>query len=227
MKIRVVKIAVCVMLALLSIASFIPLGSTIQAASTTSTITLTPSVQATFPYTLTFNIQAQSNAVINQLRLHYIVEKQNFAEVISESWPVFTPGKTVDTQWVWDMRKSALPVGTGLTYWWTASDSSGNTAESDRIPLEFNDTQHVWKSIVEGPVTLYWYNGNNNFADSLMAGRPERSAENRKRGGCRSGRYRPYFYLRFPERPVKFAAFSARLAGWGYLYRVMTLSPSV
>jgi hypothetical protein len=167
-KIRAVSITVCAILALLAIIPFFNLRSYTQAASTTSTITLTPSVQTAFPNTLTFYIQAQSDAVINQLRLHYVVEKQNFAQVISESWPVFTPATSVDTQWVWDMRKSAIPVGTTVNYWWTARDSSGNTAESKHDSFIFDDTQHIWKSIVKGPVTLLWYSGDTKFANSLM-----------------------------------------------------------
>ncbi|MBN1366743.1 MAG: peptidase MA domain-containing protein [Dehalococcoidales bacterium] len=169
MKIHTAGVAVCIIIALLAIAAFIPLRYSSQTAAATSTITLTPSIQSAFPNSITFKIQADSGAVINQLRLHYVVEKQNYAEVVSEGWPVFTPAASVNTQWVWDMRKSPLPVGTTVEYWWTARDDAGHTEESDRYSFAFDDTLHNWKSMVEGPITLFWYDGDNEFADSLMA----------------------------------------------------------
>lgn len=165
MKVRLVRIAVCVVIVLLAILPVYAFHNPIEAASN---ITLMPSVQAAFPNSITFVINAQSSSVINRLRLHYVVERQNFAPVISESWPVFTPAASVDTRWVWDMRKSALPEGTKITYWWTATDANGNTAETEHLAYHFDDTQYDWKSITEGPVTLYWYEGDDNFANALM-----------------------------------------------------------
>ncbi len=165
MKARLFRIAVCVAIILLAVLPFYALHNPAEAASE---ITLIPSVQADFPNSITFHIQALSNSVINKLRLHYVVNRQNFAQVVSESWAVFTPAASVDTQWVWDMRKSALPEGTGITYWWTATDTAGNTAETEHLVFQFDDTKHNWKSITQGPVTLYWYEGNDNFADALM-----------------------------------------------------------
>ena len=160
------KIAVYVILILLVIVPFSSIRNPTQAA--TSNITFTPSVQIAFPNTMTFEVKAQSNNVITQLRLHYIVDRQNFAQVTSEGWPTFSPATSVNTQWVWDMRKSSLPEGTQVEYWWTARDATGNNAESNHATVEFDDTQHQWQSITEGPITLLWYSGNTAFANALM-----------------------------------------------------------
>jgi hypothetical protein len=164
---HLIKIAVYVILTLLVIVPFLPMRDLTQAAA--SNIIFTPSVQMAFPNTITFKVQAQSNAVITQLRLHYIVNRQNFAQVTSESWPVYTPDTSVNTQWVWDMRKSAIPVGTKVNYWWTARDAAGNDAESNHAAIEFDDSQRQWQSIADGPITLLWYSGNTAFANALMA----------------------------------------------------------
>jgi hypothetical protein len=134
-----------------------------------SDITLAGVVQASFPNSLQFKINAQSDSNITDLRLHYKVDKQNYAKVTSEGQPVFQPSKSVSTQWLWDMRKSALPVGASFEYWWTAADSAGKTAETPRNTFTFNDERHKWQSITTEPVTIYWYNGSNSFANSLMA----------------------------------------------------------
>ena len=133
-----------------------------------SVISLSSSVQISFPDAITFNISAQSDEEVMQLRLHYIVEQQNYAEVVSEGWAQFTPAKFVRSQWVWDMRKSGLPPDAVVTYWWTALDAAGKMAQTVPATITFADTRFNWRSISRGLVTLYWYSGNEAFAESLM-----------------------------------------------------------
>ena len=90
-----------------------------------SGITLSSSVSYTFPTLMTFDISARSDVEIIDLRLHYVVDRQNYASVVSESWIDFNPATSVDTQWVWDMRKASLPPGSQVEYWWTAADAVG------------------------------------------------------------------------------------------------------
>jgi hypothetical protein len=131
-------------------------------------ITINSSVQYSFPVSITFNVQAQSDAKITQLRLHYVVDRQNYAGVVSEGWASFTPATSVSTQWVWDMRRSGLPPGAQVEYWWTAQDAAGKTAQTNRQTLSFDDNKHTWQSITNDPVTILWYNGDKNFAGALM-----------------------------------------------------------
>jgi hypothetical protein len=133
-------------------------------------ISLSSSVQISYPSSINFKISAQSNTDITSLRLHYIVAYQNYANVISEGWAQFTSAKSVDTQWLWDMRRTgSLPPGTKIDYWWTALDTAGSTSETDHTSITFDDNTHTWKTMTSGPVILLWYNGNQDFANSLMA----------------------------------------------------------
>ena len=132
-------------------------------------ITLTSSVQYDFPTSMTFDVTARSDADVVDVRLHYVVGRQNYAAVVSEGWVQFNPSTRVETQWVWDMRKGSLPPGTKVEYWWTAADAAGNTAQTERAAVSFDDNRYDWQSITESPVTLYWYRGNRDFADALMA----------------------------------------------------------
>ena len=131
-------------------------------------ISLGNSVSTTFPVSMTFKASASSSANIVSMRLHYKVDRQNFATVVSEGWPQFTPATSVSTQWVWDMRKSGLPPGAKVEYWWTADDASGQTFQGSPSTVVFNDDRHNWQSITKGRVTLEWYSGNSAFADALM-----------------------------------------------------------
>jgi hypothetical protein len=137
--------------------------------SAASGISLNSSVQVSFPASITFQVKAQSDSNITSLRLHYIVDHQEYASVTSEGWAQFTPAKSVNTQWFWDMRQTgSLPPGTEVEYWWTARDAAGNASETGRASVSFDDNSHNWQSITNGPVTLLWYNGSQSFANSLI-----------------------------------------------------------
>jgi hypothetical protein len=161
---RIRKFLASVLLAL----AIVPLAAAHLPAHAASDITLGSSVQISFPTSMTFQVQAQSQANIVKLRLHYTVERQNYASVVSEGWPQFSPAKSVATQWLWDMRKSSLPPGAQVVYWWTAEDAAGQTAQTSPATVSFDDDRYHWQSIVADPVTLLWYNGDSAFANALM-----------------------------------------------------------
>ena len=83
-----------------------------------------------FPGGITFSVKAQSSDTINRIRLLYQVERWNYADVISEAWPVFSPSSEVEAQWIWDMRKANLPPGGKVLYWWTIEDDAGHVYTS-------------------------------------------------------------------------------------------------
>jgi len=161
-----VKMLACALAVLVIVPFAMPSHSM---ASPASPINLTSSVQVSFPNSITFDVKAQSDANITKLRLHYIVDEQNFAEVVSEGWPQFTPSTSVDTQWVWNMAESGgLPPGAQVQYWWTAQDAAGDTVQTDTSTVSFDDNRYNWQSITSGPITLLWYSGSNQFANALM-----------------------------------------------------------
>jgi len=169
MKCPVVKTTRALILLVLVLLSIIPLAMAPQSSvSAPSGITLQSSVQVTFPTLMTFKVKAQSDVNIVQLRLHYVVDRQNYARVTSEGWAQFNPSTSVDTQWLWDMRKSSLPIGSQVEYWWTAEDATGKSAETSHSTVSFDDSRHSWQSITVEPVTLLWYSGSTSFANKLM-----------------------------------------------------------
>lgn len=154
---------------LLAVLAILPLTTSNSLASPESGISLSSSVQVSFPNSITFSVEASSDVNITNLRLHYIVDDQNYAKVVSEGWPQFTPSTSVDTQWVWSMLESGgLPPGAQVEYWWTAQDAAGNSMQTDTSIVSFDDNRYNWQSITTGPVTLFWYSGNSQFANALM-----------------------------------------------------------
>ncbi len=127
------------------------------------------SAQIYFPSALTFTVNIESRNNIVKVRLHYQVDSMNYAQVTNEAWPVFTPSTKIKAQWVWDMRKAVLPVGTTVAYWWTIEDATGDILTTPAQKIRFDDIRYDWKKITSGQINLFWYQGNQNFADQLMA----------------------------------------------------------
>src|SRR4030043_127373 len=121
-----------------------------------------------FPSALVFKIKAQSQSDITKLRLHYQVDRMNYAQVTSEAWPDFTPSPKVETEWVWDMRKATLLTGAAIRYWWTIEDATGNKLITSPEVIRFDDLQYSWPKLTTGQLSLFWYKGTQSFADALM-----------------------------------------------------------
>jgi hypothetical protein len=101
--------------------------------------------------------------------LHYTVEHDSYAQVISEVYIEFVPDTNVSVQWSWDMRKTGgLPPGSALEYWWTAVDAGGNKVSTTPVKVGFDDNRYSWRRLAEGDVTIYWYEGESSFAQEIM-----------------------------------------------------------
>ncbi len=122
-----------------------------------------------FPSALVFKIEAASQSDITRIRLHYQVDKMNYAQVTSEAWPDFTPSTKVETEWVWDMRKATLLTGAVVRYWWTIEDASGDKLITSPEVIRFEDLRYDWQKLTMGQLSLFWYKGSQSFADELMA----------------------------------------------------------
>ncbi len=122
-----------------------------------------------FPMSITFSATASGSADIVDMRLHHMIERQGFARIVSEIKPSFTASRSVTASWVWDMRMTGgLPPGTSIDYWWTARDADGTERETLPGTLQLQDNRYDWKTLTEGMVTLYWYHGDEDFAQELM-----------------------------------------------------------
>jgi len=126
-------------------------------------------VEIYFPSALVFKVEAASQSDITKIRLHYQVDKMNYAEVTSEAWPDFTPSPEVATEWVCDMRKVGLPAGAKVEYWWTIETKAGDKLVTYSDVIQFDDLRHSWQELNEGQLDLFWYQGSQSFAEELMA----------------------------------------------------------
>ncbi|UCC90427.1 MAG: peptidase MA domain-containing protein [Dehalococcoidia bacterium] len=125
--------------------------------------------QAEFPYRLNFSLSAESDVNITDIRLHYRVDRIGFAQVTSEVYIEFVPTNTVGIDWSLEMVKiGGLPPGSNIDYWWTVKDAKGDRVETAPVVVKLDDTRYPWQSLIEGKVTICWYQGDQSFAQELM-----------------------------------------------------------
>ena len=122
-----------------------------------------------FPESAAFHATITSDSEIQSIVLEYGNEQQTCGEVIAKAFPQFTPGKTVNAEWTWEMRQSgSLPPGAQLWWRWRATDSDGREIVSETKTAAWLDDVHNWKTMNNGDfLRLHWYEGDQIFAIDL------------------------------------------------------------
>jgi hypothetical protein len=122
-----------------------------------------------FPETATFRAAFTSDVEITSIVLEYGNKQQTCGEVIAKAFPQFTPGKTVEAEWTWEMRQSgSLPPGAQLWWRWRVTDASGQETLTEAKTAAWLDNTHNWKALNNGDfLRLHWYEGDQTFAADL------------------------------------------------------------
>jgi hypothetical protein len=122
-----------------------------------------------FPDSLTFSVELQSQAEIQQVTLEYRVQQVTCGEVIAKAFPQFTPGKAVTATWTWEMKQSgSLPPGAKIYWLWQVTDTAGNTITTQEQSITWLDNTHAWQTLSGKNVNLHWYNGTDTFGQELL-----------------------------------------------------------
>lgn len=134
----------------------------------TSTVT-NNQIILNFPESATFRATITSDLEITSVVLEYGNEQQTCGEVIAKAFPQFTPGKTVDVEWTWEMRQSgSLPPGAHLWWRWHILDANGQETLSEIQTATWLDDVHNWQTVNNGDfIRLHWYEGEQAFAADL------------------------------------------------------------
>ncbi len=127
------------------------------------------SASVEFPARLSFSLEVESDVDITDIRLHYRVDRDSFARVTSEVIITFSPAASVAASWSLEMIKAGgMPSGAVVEYWWTVTDAGGHSIETAPLQVQFDDDRYQWRSLIQGDITLYWYQGGESFAQEIM-----------------------------------------------------------
>lgn len=122
-----------------------------------------------FPDSLTFRATIESNTPITYVVLEYGTHELTCGTVVAKAFPQFTPGKTVNVEWTWEMRQSgSLPPGATIWWRWRYTDENGTENVSEQKTLTWLDSRHNWQTVTSGLINLHWYSGNQAFAQELL-----------------------------------------------------------
>ena len=168
---RKLTLALLLSLALLTITSaFASVARRVTSeARRKAAVATTDEIIHNFPESATFRAAFSSEAEITSIVLEYGNEQQTCGEVIAKAFPQFTPGKTVEAEWTWEMRQSgSLPPGAQLWWRWRITDANGQETVTEAKTATWLDDVHDWQTITNGDIVrLHWYEGDQAFAADL------------------------------------------------------------
>ena len=157
------KILLLMLVLVMAVVAFAP----VQAAG--SLKVLSSSADVSFPQSINFKVSAQGDAKITEIRLQYTIDMIGFATIINEAYVPIQSSTTVNAQWSWDLTKiGGLPPGTIIRYQWLLKDANSNSLKTPLTEVKFDDGRYTWQSLVQDKVTIYWYQGNQSFGQTIM-----------------------------------------------------------
>jgi hypothetical protein len=129
---------------------------------------LSSEVEVDFPKSLTFNLAVESSHRVTDIELLYKSRKVLSPSVMVTVQLDFKPGIRVETDWVWDTRKSSLPPGAEIEYSWAIENDAGDRFETETTTLIFDDGRHDWQELEDENIRLLWYERDQSFGRELM-----------------------------------------------------------
>ena len=121
-----------------------------------------------FPEEVVFRLSAHSEAVIEEVTLHYQILPDGVA---AYSRLDFTPGERVQVDYQLKANnppRSYLAPGAQIDYYWEVEDGAGNKLTTDASTFVYEDIRFSWESVSEGDVSVYWYSGSSSSAESAL-----------------------------------------------------------
>ncbi len=141
-------------------------------------------VTFSFPETAAFSAALSSDSNITSVTLEYGNEQQTCGEVIAKAFPQFTPAKSINVEWIWDMRQSgSLPPGASIWWRWRYKDEAGKEFVSETKNAIWLDDLHDWQTITDGILNLHWYGKDKAFAQTMLAAGIEGLRRNKDQAG--------------------------------------------
>jgi len=141
-------------------------------------------IRINFPESATFSATLTSDSEIRSVVLEYGNEQQTCGEVIAKAFPQFTPSRTVDVEWTWDMRQSgSQPPGAQLWWRWRITDANGNETVSETKTATWLDDVHRWQTLSSGQLRVHYYGMDKSFAQTMLDAGLEGMARNARDAG--------------------------------------------
>lgn len=108
-----------------------------------------------YPRNVTFRLETDGD--ISEAALTYEVDKFSCLEAATNV-PVDVSGNSAE--WTWEMVRSGNPPpGTSVSWYWTITDSNGQTTMTEPQTHTFVDGRYDWQTVTDGNLNIHWYEG--------------------------------------------------------------------
>jgi Peptidase MA superfamily len=146
------------------------IGLVIAAVPTTVSAQGTPptiadrGVTNSFPDGMRFDVAAESDSAIEEIKLRYKILPDGTAAIGSAD---FSPAASIVTGVDIGGGSLNLPPGTVVEYHWEATDADGDEARTDTQNYFYDDVRFQWTPIESNGVTIYSYSGSEGDAQEM------------------------------------------------------------
>lgn len=143
------------------------LGTSPASAQTGPTL-VDEGVTNSFPDGMEFRVSVQSTSPIDELRIRYEVLPDGTR---ANAEPEFEPGESFTASFMLEGNAPPLiylPPGTTIVYHWEATDEDGNQAETEEATFVYDDIRFDWTPIESGGVTINYYSGPDEDAQTML-----------------------------------------------------------
>lgn len=123
-----------------------------------------------FPEGITFQFKAgvqPGSTLFKRVELAYRLEGEVATSVRRQNFER-SDQRTLEAEFVIDTRKNYFPPGSRLVYSWLLTDERGEIYETPRQQIIYQDLRYAFKELKSGPVTVRWYQGDDNFGRTAL-----------------------------------------------------------
>lgn len=124
--------------------------------------------QADFPTAINFSLSAHDDAgPITAVTILFSVADQP-QPALNVRQAQFTPGKSIEARWRWDLSQSYIPPGVEVSYFWEIKDEQGGVRDTDPQRFILVDSRFRWRQIQGPNVIVNWYRGDDAFGRQTL-----------------------------------------------------------
>lgn len=119
---------------------------------------------ADFPRAIDFSVQVSAGQPVERLQLYWRIAG---AAATTMADVELVPGDEVQATHSVDTSIQYVPPGIDLEYYWVATTFDGEQHVSETRSLTYSDARFEWNHLEAGLVNVWWYQGSQEFADSV------------------------------------------------------------
>ncbi|MDQ4078012.1 MAG: peptidase MA family metallohydrolase [Chloroflexota bacterium] len=140
----------------------VPQAHAQEAVTTTQDATLLPDMPRRLRFTLDVN---SSEDDIVEARVFF---SPTGTSVRTSERVEVVPARTVDLSHEWNMQQNGVPPGAEIEYFWSVTDSEGNTIETEPESIVALDPRFEWKTIEDEELAIHWYDGDEAWGQEMF-----------------------------------------------------------